>query len=88
MRMLLLANNRLGLEVATYLRRRGDQVVGAVLHPPSKRTYGDDIVRVLDLPPAGVLDASQIHDASVLDAIRRLQPDMAVSILFGYILAQ
>ena len=67
---------RLGLEVARYLRLRGE-LAGLVLHPPANRNYIDerdlqDFDCWIETWPAG------------LSAVRAAGPDYLLSVQFGY----
>jgi methionyl-tRNA formyltransferase len=86
MRVLLLANNWVGWQVARWLKERGDEIVGLVIHPPSRWKYRDEILSSLRLPADRIFDGSQLQQPKVLQAIRVLRADIGVSVLFGYIL--
>jgi len=86
MRVLLLANNWVGWQVARWLKGRGDEVVGLVIHPPQGRKYGEEILGSLSLPPERIFDGSQLQRPEITQAIRALGPDIGLSALFGYIL--
>jgi len=86
MRVLLFANNWVGWQVAERLRRREEEIVGLVLHPPARRKYGDEIAGACGLPPERIFDGARLDDAETLGAIGELKPDIGVSALFGHIL--
>ena len=86
MKILYFANNWLGCEVLDWLRGQDVEIAGLVLHPAGHRKFGDELLRTSGLPHDRVFDAGRLHTPEVLDAIRRLQPDLGVSVLFGYIL--
>jgi len=86
MRILLLANNWLGWQIAGWLRQRPEEIVGLVVHPPEKQKYGEEIIESVGLPFAHIFDGSKLSQASMVDAISELHADIAVSVLFGYIL--
>ena len=87
MRIVFLGNNRLGWSVLRYLREAGeDDVVGLVVHPESRRKFGPEIIETAGLDDDCVFDGSQLQSQEVLDTIRALNPDIAVSVMFGYIL--
>ena len=44
MRILFLGNNWVGWKVISYLRNLEDDLCGLVVHPESKRRYGEEIV--------------------------------------------
>ncbi len=88
MRILFLGNNWMGWQALRWLVEREEQIVGLVLHPHERRRYGEEILsasRTLDAP---VFDGSQLRCRETLEAIRALQPEIALSICFGYILSR
>ena len=86
MRILLFANNWVGWQVARWLKERGDNLVGLVIHPPHKRQYGEEILKSVGLPENRIFDGSQLRQADTFQAIKNLQADIGLSIFFGYIL--
>lgn len=86
MRVFYLGNNWTGWQVLQWLRQQGEEIAGLALHPEVKRKHGDEILAAANLNEERVFDGSQLRDAEVLDAIRECQADVAVSILFDYIL--
>jgi methionyl-tRNA formyltransferase len=84
MRVLFLGNNWLGWQILRWLKEQREEIVGVVLHPPKRRRYGDELVTEAGLLP--IFDGSRLREPSVLDSVRELDCEIAVSILFGYIL--
>ena len=48
-KVLLLANNRVGLWITEWLRTQPDELVGLVLNAPDRRKYAEHILRVASL---------------------------------------
>lgn len=88
MKVVVFANNRVGLRGLEILRADPDTtVVGLVVHPPERRRYGDEILAASGLPPERVLTADRLKkDPDALDALRSFGAEMGVSLLYGYIL--
>ena len=86
MQILFLANNWVGWQVASWLKERGDEIVGLIIHPPSSRKYGSEILSSLRLPAERIFDGSQLDRPEIIRAIQKLRPDIGLSVLFGYIL--
>jgi methionyl-tRNA formyltransferase len=84
MRVVYFANNRLGARVAERVVTEGAEIVGIVLHPAERRRFGDEIAAAA--PAAPRFDADRLDDPNVLAAIRALEPELGVSVLFGYLL--
>ena len=80
MRILLLGNNWVGWQVAQWLKKQNEQIVGLVIHPPQKRKYGEEIIRSAQLSPEYIFDGSQLRQPEVLEAIKVLQPDVGLSV--------
>jgi len=68
------------------LKERGDEIVGLVIHPPSRRKYGEEILGSLGLPPERIFDGSRLQRPEITQAIGVSRADIGLSVLFGYIL--
>ncbi len=86
MRILFLGNNWVGWQVIQWLKEQNEQIVGLVVHPPEKRKYGDEIITSAYVGPDYIFDGSNLRQPETLEAVKALQPDIGLSILFGYIL--
>ena len=86
MRLLCLCNNWLGWQVLQWLRERGDEVAGLVVHPAERSRYGAEIRSVVAGTNCLVLDGSRLADPRVLEQVKDLHAEMAVSVLFAYLL--
>jgi methionyl-tRNA formyltransferase len=84
MRIVYFANNRLGGRVARRLVAEGAEIVGLVLHPEERRRAGDELVEAA--PSAARFDATQLEDPAVVAQLAALEPELGVSVLFGYLL--
>lgn len=88
MRILFLGNNWVGWQVARWLQENGEQIVGAVVHPPVRERHAAEIVRSADLEAARVFDGSRLRSVEVMKAIGALRPELGVAVFFGYVLSQ
>jgi len=86
LRILFLGNNWVGWQIARWLIQQQENIVGLVLHPPSKRKYGEEILRDTAVNSTNIFDGSKLQQPSILKNIKELQPDIALSVMFGYIL--
>jgi methionyl-tRNA formyltransferase len=87
MRVLFLGNNRTGLNALLRLKRQPeDELVGLVVHPPERAKNREEILAAAELPTDRVFNGAELGEAGVLSAIAALQPDIGVSVMFGYIL--
>jgi methionyl-tRNA formyltransferase len=85
MRILFLGNNRVACEIAAWLRAQGEEIVGLVLHPEGRRKFGDEIIQAAGVPRERVFDGARLREPETLAAIRALEPEIGLSVLFGYI---
>jgi methionyl-tRNA formyltransferase len=86
MRIVYLANNRVGLEVLKWLMGQDDEVVALVVHPPDRQRYGEEILATAGLPAERVFHGDRLGQEDALRQIEQLKPDIGVSVLFGYLL--
>jgi len=69
-----------------WLREQNEQIIGIVLHPLHKRRYGDEIIRSAQIKPVHIFNGAQLRQPEVLQAIKALNPDIGLSVLFDYLL--
>jgi methionyl-tRNA formyltransferase len=86
LRIVYLGNNRLGLEVLSWLRERGEEIAGLVIHPRARQKFAERMLAVAALPPERVFDGSQLRRPEIRARVRDLRPDLGLSVLFGYVL--
>ncbi len=84
MRILYLGNNRLGLKIISWLKEQNEKSVGVVVHPAQKAKFRDEIVAKASTDV--IIDGLTLRDPTVVEKVRNLNADIALSILFGYIL--
>jgi len=86
MKVLLLANNLVGLNVARQLRESDDEVVGLTVHPPQTAKYRREIVDLFDLPADRILVGAEINEPAAHRRIKGWGPEVLLCAFFGYIL--
>lgn len=86
MQILYMGNNWVGWQVLQWLVEQGETIVGLVLHPSEKQKYGLEMLATANLPTNQVFDAGDLRSPATLEAIERLNADIALSVYFGYIL--
>ncbi len=84
MRVLFLGNNWLGWQVLHWLKAEREEIVGVILHPSQRQRYGDELRSEAGALP--VFDGSRLREPAILESVRKLECDIAVSVLFGYVL--
>lgn len=86
MRIVLFINNWGGWQIAKWLRKQSEEIVGLVVQPPSDERFARQILDALDMRPDLVWRANQLRTPETVEAIKELQPDLGISGWFGYIL--
>ncbi|MFC1961610.1 methionyl-tRNA formyltransferase [Chloroflexota bacterium] len=86
MRILYLANNRVGYQVLSWLKEQGEEVVGLVIHPEGRQKFAREILEAAALPPDKVYYGTQLNEPDTLRSLRGLRADIALSVFFGYLL--
>lgn len=86
MRIVFLGNNLAALWVVEWLKTRGEHLAALVVHPPERQKLGAEIISAAGLPKEAVFQADELAREDVLARLRQLQPEVGVSVFFGYIL--
>lgn len=86
MRILYFGNNRLGWRVASWLRAQGAEIAGAVVHPPARQRFAEEIVQATGVDPSAVFDGSRLRQPEMPALFRTLGADLGVCVSFGYLL--
>lgn len=86
MRVMLFANNRVGRDVAEWLVRQEDELVALAVHSDACGKYVNEIRSACGLDEERVIDGSTLRDPSAIERIRSFEPEVGVSVFFGYIL--
>lgn len=87
MKIAYLANNKTGLETARFLATQDVQIGALIVHGEANSAFRDEIIAASGCSKAQVFDADSITDPGVIQAIKNLQCDIGVSVLFGHILS-
>jgi methionyl-tRNA formyltransferase len=85
MRIFCLCNNWLGWQALKWLREQGDEIVGLAVHPEARSKFGSEIRSEVANTNCVVLDGSRLKESGTLEEVRKLGADMAVSVLFAYV---
>lgn len=87
MKVIAFANNRVGAVVVEILAKdAGTDLVGLVIHPPSRVQYREAILDASGLDSAVVLTAEDLCTDEGLQQLRALKADAGCSAFFGHIL--
>lgn len=86
MRILFFGNNWVGWKITEWLKGQGEEIVGLVIHPLSRRKYGEEIINTIGLTKSHIFDGSRLREPGFIKVIRALEPKMGISACFGYLL--
>lgn len=85
-RVIFLGNNQLAVRVLKYLKSQPQQLVGLVVHPKGKAKRRNKLLQLAKLPKTRIFQGDLINDPETIKQIKALEPDLLVSVMFGYIL--
>jgi methionyl-tRNA formyltransferase len=85
-RLLLFLNNWSGFQVARWLRRRGEAIVGVVVPPLEERRFGEEILGALQMPAHKTWLSTQLRDPATVAQLKALDPEIGISASFTAIL--
>jgi len=85
-KIFLLANNWVGLEIAKYLVKRQENIVGLAIHEKDKQKFTKEIIKTVNLPKSKIFKANSLRDPKVVGKIKQMTPDIMIGAFWGYIL--
>ncbi len=77
-RILAIANGRVGYECVRHMRERGEKLVGLIVSPPQQSAMRTEIVEMSGLPAEDVLSPGNLADPGTVAWIARRRPDIIV----------
>jgi methionyl-tRNA formyltransferase len=83
-----MGNNWVGWQVIRCLKEWNENIVGLVVHPKHKQKYGEDIIESAHLDPVLIFEGSRLRERDTFQAIKNLEPDIGLSILFDSVLSK
>jgi len=86
MRIVLFADGWVGLKIAKYLKNCNENIVCLVVHPPSLRNFGKEIIETLNLPKERIFEWGSISEDNLLEEIKNFDPEIAFTIFWAYLL--
>lgn len=91
MKLLLLVDYPAGYEITKFLNDKKENIVAAFVPPSGTRNYlnkgyPEKILKVLSLPKEKIFKGESIENKEVLDKVKKLNPDLAISILWNSLL--
>ncbi len=86
MRILYMGNNWLGWQILRWLKEQNEDIVGLVIHPPSKQRFVAEILDEADLSTNRIFETTRLGSEDLIEKIRALRPDLGLSVLLDTIL--
>lgn len=86
LRILYFGNNWVSYEILKFLKEQHENVIGLVMHPKTESKFRTKNVELF--PEVEVIEGNNesLRSRRVIDKIRKLKPDLFLSVYFGYIL--
>jgi len=84
MRIVYLGNNLTGLNVLKWLVKQNESIVGLAVHPDERAKYKGEMIATSGLESTQIFDGSRINRPETVTQIRTFQPDIILSVFFGY----
>lgn len=93
MKLLLLLDYPAGLAVAKYLKQNGENIIGAFVPPSNTRNpinqgYPEKILKVLGLTEDRIFKGEDMEKKEILERIKKLNPDLVISVLWGFLIKE
>lgn len=84
-RVLAVANGRLGLECVEYMVRENENLCGLIVHPPHQCRMRDEIIHASALSDKDIFTPDSLNDQAVFGWIKERRPDLITSLWASYI---
>lgn len=68
------------------MKDNNENIAGLVVHPENRAKFRDEIIKTSGLQRDAVFDATQLNDTGFPARIKRMAPDIMLSVNFGYLL--
>ena len=87
----LMADYLTGYEITKYLKQKKENIVGLAIHPSRmeniiNKGYTEKIIKAVDLPYNKIFSGEEIKKGEHLDRIKKLDLDLILCIMWGFIL--
>lgn len=86
MKIVLLANNIVGLKIAQYLKKNNENIACLFLHNKDKAVLDKQIGEELNLPKKYIFRAKKINNKTTINLLKKINPDLLICAFWGYIL--
>lgn len=85
-RIILMANDWPGVEVARYLVLEGEQIIRLYLHARNNRKYGQEIIKASKVKKAQIFDFKKLRDSKHVKGLQKLSCDYIVTVYWAHLL--
>lgn len=86
MRIVYFGNGPVALEILRLLQGQGEQIAALVLHDEEQRRLGPELIKESGLPAELIFSARSLSEPATLESLKKINPDIGFSALFGVIL--
>jgi len=88
MRIVLLADNFIGLKTVEFLVAKSENIVGLFLHPKDFQNYSEEIIRASKLPADKIFYIGREWGGEDISRLENLRPDLILVVFWRYILPE
>ena len=86
-RIIFAGNNQIAVDILEFLKKqKAVEIVALVVHPPKLAKKRNALIKISGLHLHRVFSGNNLNSPSTVEALRRLKPDLFLSINFRYIL--
>ncbi len=85
-RVIVAGNNQIAIDVVRFLKRQPVEIVGLIVHPSRQAKKRLQLIKASELKKRYIFVGSKMHQKKALDRIKKLKPDLILSINFRYLL--
>ena len=86
MRIVLFADNYIGLKVIEYLRSNNENIVGIFVHPPNCQNYYSEIKEASGLAPEQIQSVGKEWSDELVRKLKSMNPDIILVVFWNYVL--
>lgn len=79
-------NNQIAVDILKFLTKQNIKIIGLVVHPAKLSKKRKDLMTVSRLPKSKIFKGDRLNTPQTIAAIRKLKPDLFLSINFRYLL--
>lgn len=85
-RVIFAGNNQVAVDILRFLKKQPVEIVGLIVHPRAFAKKRQLLTRASKLPQSRIFRGDLLNDPKTINHLRRLKPDLFLSINFRYLL--